>query len=622
MRFNGPLVHTERDAQLLWFGKIGLAIGDDYPRATFPTNRDRGTNNRQLFKPYYRCYTWYLSSKNETVAIPLMTRTLGTKNIGDITVNFLAGLVGAKDKLRHHGGKPKRKETGGWFSWVKRNLTGKGKLSEEEREKVLSEAEELPELGYDDSEDKAGEFIRRTELMEVLDEFTPNNLYEITDKYLFPRYKNNWTFTSLDEGAGKRQYYIDNGFLELKANNTLQKLLDSDKVPELIKHMLEKTRDEANTGNWYVRPKDGENVIGNAMKKGWFELLKRHKKFPDPDDKKKPIDPKKKGKMGEDMKPVSENVRQKFDRYTGQHGTKSGEDMMGSAEAPADEDLCCARIKSYIKMWIGANHESFYDMYEDEIDEDLENITCKELLELIGEDKNLSRRDEFTLAGIQIPLQEQGVMAFLGVEGRGNPKDPDNDTSFWGLYQICVVEQREAHYERRIQPSDESEEYYKDIGMTDEERMEEIVTGEDKKEPRKVGGGTITYQDMSHNEKLRERMWDYEDLQRAKQGKPPIDRYLDDADRGPHGALLDHDLAVPDDEMVLWTSEHNKDCRELKEWLRDRTISIKMKDPDRMSHPTQASDIPVLQLDNTTFIQGIDEIKGYFSSRGARGPSR
>ena len=627
MRFEGPIKHSERDAQLLWFAKIGMVIGDENPRQTFPTNKDRGTNVSKLFKPSYVCYTWFLSAKDsngEIVQIPLVTRTLGTRTIGKVQVKFLAGLTGSKDKLRHHGGQPKRAETKGWFDWVKRFAGKRDQLTEEEKEKLVDEAEDIPELGYDESEDKAGEFIRRTALMEALEEFSPDKMVARTDREYLPYFDNHWTLTSVRAAAGKIQDYLDMGFLELKANNHLKKLLKSDKVPEAVKYMLEKIRDEKNTGNWYIRPVRGENVLDeDKIGKSWYDILKKvpEQIDPDDDDEDEILDREEepRRRLLEESDWTTDKVRERFDRYTGKVAHRGGDESLLGDELVASEDICCARIKKYIEYYIEEDDPGFYNDYADEIKRDLDQLSCEEFVRIL--EKEESGTPPLIIGGITIDQHQQDIVRFLGQEARGDPKDPNNDTSLWGLYQMCVVSQIESKNPRHIiDPSEEAEEYYEDVGMSGEEKakLRRLMGKDPNWQPEKISQGEVTLQEMSHNEKMREKMWDAMDYYRDKKGLPPINRHLDRGDRGPHGSKQDHDLAVADDETVLWTSEWCPACRELKAWMRDRDIKITMKDPDRVSAPGQVKAVPTLQL-GRKFIVGAEKIQKYFEDTGRGG---
>ena len=126
---------------------------------------------------------------------------------------------------------------------------------------------------------------------------------------------------------------------------------------------------------------------------------------------------------------------------------------------------------------------------------------------------------------------------------------------------------------------------------------------------------------MTNNDLIRELYWDALDKYRDKKGLPPIDRKLKDFERGEWGAKENLDLAVADDEMILWSNDGCPACVTLKEWLRDRNITIQIKDPDRQSAPREVNAVPTLQLDASQFIIGEEDIKDYFKKRGMGGRS-
>ena len=632
MKFEGPIKHSERDAQMMWYAKIGILLGDEIPKQSFPTNRQRKTNVDTLFKPSYVCYTWYLTTKNpadEIIKIPLVTRTLGSKTIGKTTIKFLAGLQGAKDRLRHHGGKPKRKETKGWFNWVKRFAGKREELTQEEKEKILDEAEELEELGYDADDDKAAEFIRRTALMEALEEFTPDKATQRTDREYLPFWDNNWTFASVREAAGKIQDYRNMGFLEFKANGHLQKLLKSDKVPEAIKYMLKRIRDEENTGNWYVRAPQGENMIEDDMHKSWYEILKKPPEEVDPEDEDEDEDEDEtttgggKRDLGEELKdPFKDTVREQFDRYTGRPTPQGEKEHIGSREFTSEHDQCCARLKRWIAQWIEHYEPQFYDRFADMVLEDLEEMSCKELADKM-------EGDTLDIAGVNVQIQRKKEMEFLGDEGKGNPQDKSRfdeygqyrGVSMREMWEDCVMLQlipAAGGSTDFLVPEGETEDFYEDM-LSPEEA--ERIRRKFGRNVERVGQGKVTPQEMTNNDLIRELYWDALDKYRDKKGLPPIDRKLKDFERGEWGAKENLDLAVADDEMILWSNDGCPACVTLKEWLRDRNITIQIKDPDRQSAPREVNAVPTLQLDASQFIIGEEDIKDYFKKRGMGGRS-
>ena len=446
---------TERQVQRLWFDKIGKFLGFPESGSTslWPTNAERfggqGTFIYRLFSgdAQFQTKTWlgFGEGLPSSEAIPLMTRTVAdTKD----KVVFFAGLYGAKEAVRSYN------RAGGNF--VNRNVKLEDLVEaykllnpdikpdpvpedqtrledfDEEVSWAKDEIEGFKKPITDEGEIVISDQEKRMELIQLILDLTPDNLFNDTQTDMLGTYGNNWIFAVMSKPTdeyGNVYYnrYVSDGFVPfMEYADDLIKFLDRQITlgnPEFIKinEHFKKIKEEGQFKNaksdaiWMVRPPNNnrqmlemfgayeqlplQKTFFGAIKKSdvnWQNILKAEMAPADgspPDDEDEKEDEydyakPEKEELEDGLKRIKPYARERGDTFIvdGKEETE-GEwknSPLGQQEVVTMnwEDSCCQKLKEdLIKLYTVELDNRKKNIHEDRIRQTISNMSCAELSE-------------------------------------------------------------------------------------------------------------------------------------------------------------------------------------------------------------------------------------------------
>jgi len=446
---------TERQVQRLWFDKIGKFLGFPESGSTslWPTNAERfggqGTFIYRLFSgdAQFQTKTWlgFGEGLPSSEAIPLMTRTVAdTKD----KVVFFAGLYGAKEAVRSYN------RAGGNF--VNRNVKLEDLVEaykllnpdikpdpvpedqtrledfDEEVSWAKDEIEGFKKPITDEGEIVISDQEKRMELIQLILDLTPDNLFNDTQTDMLGTYGNNWIFAVMSKPTdeyGNVYYnrYVSDGFVPfMEYADDLIKFLDRQITlgnPEFTKinEHFKKIKEEGQFKNaksdaiWMVRPPNNnrqmlemfgayeqlplQKTFFGAIKKSdvnWQNILKAEMAPADgspPDDEDEKEDEydyakPEKEELEDGLKRIKPYARERGDTFIvdGKEETE-GEwknSPLGQQEVVTMnwEDSCCQKLKEdLIKLYTVELDNRKKNIHEDRIRQTISNMSCAELSE-------------------------------------------------------------------------------------------------------------------------------------------------------------------------------------------------------------------------------------------------
>ena len=446
---------TERQVQRLWFDKIGKFLGFPESGSTslWPTNAERfggqGTFIYRLFSgdAQFQTKTWlgFGEGLPSSEAIPLMTRTVAdTKD----KVVFFAGLYGAKEAVRSYN------RAGGNF--VNRNVKLEDLVEaykllnpdikpdpvpedqtrledfDEEVSWAKDEIEGFKKPITDEGEIVISDQEKRMELIQLILDLTPDNLFNDTQTDMLGTYGNNWIFAVMSKPTdeyGNVYYnrYVSDGFVPfMEYADDLIKFLDRQITlgnPEFTKinEYFKKIKEEGQFKNaksdaiWMVRPPNNnrqmlemfgayeqlplQKTFFGAIKKSdvnWQNILKAEMAPADgspPDDEDEKEDEydyakPEKEELEDGLKRIKPYARERGDTFIvdGKEETE-GEwknSPLGQQEVVTMnwEDSCCQKLKEdLIKLYTVELDNRKKNIHEDRIRQTISNMSCAELSE-------------------------------------------------------------------------------------------------------------------------------------------------------------------------------------------------------------------------------------------------
>ena len=447
---------NEDQVQKIWYERVGKFLGfpESGANALWPKNSERyggdGTTIWRLFSgdARFQTKTWlgFGEGLQSNEAIPLMTRTVA--DTGDKVV-FLAGVYGINEAMRTYltaGGKEVRrgkplKELVSAYKLLNPNIepdpVPEDQTRLEDFDEEVSWAKDEME-GFKKPITDEGEIVisdqeKRMELMALLQELEPGNLFDETQADILGRYGNNWImlrmFPPKDQYANIHyNKYISNGFVKFDDYaDKLIKFLDRQitlgntgftKINEYFKRIV---KDGPNLGGttggafWMIRPPNNNKQILEMF--GAYEQLPLQKTFfgtikksdvnwqnilkaemapadgspPDDEDEKedeydyaKP----EKEELEDGLKRIKPYARERGDTFIidGKEETE-GEwknSPLGQQEVVTMnwEDSCCQKLKEdLIKLYTVELDNRKKDIHEDRIRQTISNMSCAELSE-------------------------------------------------------------------------------------------------------------------------------------------------------------------------------------------------------------------------------------------------
>ena len=482
---------SERQVQRLWFDKIGKFLGfpESGSKALWPTNAERfggqGTFIYRLFSgdTTFTTKTWmgFGEGLKSSEAIPLMTRTVAdTKE----KVVFFAGLYGAKEALRSYNA------AGGTF--VDRNtkledLVSAYKLANPDIEpdpvaegqtrlddfsddttRAKDEMERFNKPVTDEGELKLTDQEKRMQLMQLVVDLSPPELFDTTQNDVLGTYGNNWIFAVMSKPTdeyGNIYYnrYTSDGFVPFMdyADNLIkffdrQIALGSNdfaKINEYFKKIVEEGqfKDAKTNAIWMVRPPNNnrqllemfgayeqfplQKTFFNTIKKStvdWKSILKAEMAPPQPppddddDEKEKKVRDKfTTNRWGKRI--INKPVRQPSS-YENEDGTIETEGdwkstPLGQRLAVTSnwEDVCCQKLKeNLIKLLTVEIENTGKDIHKDKIERTVLDMHCADLSEYMEpEEIQQSNFHNLRIFGIKIgDLSGRVLEEALGVSGK------------------------------------------------------------------------------------------------------------------------------------------------------------------------------------------------------------
>jgi len=443
---------SEDQIQQVWYDRIGKFLG--FPKsgadALWPKNSERyggdGTTIWRLFSgdAEFKTKTWlgYGDGLQSTVALPLMTRTVADTRKG---VVFLAGLYGVNEAMRSYlekGGKEIKRgkslrDLTSAYKLVNPNIepdpVPEDQTRLEDYDKEVSWAKDEME-SFKKPTTNEGELVisdqeKRMELMLLLEELQPDNLFNTTQTDVLGKYGNtNWIilrmFPPKDKHANIHyDKYVADGFVKFDdyADNLIkfldrqitfghESLIETNKI---FKKIVEEGPSQGGaTGGafWMIRPPNNNKQMMLAL--GQDEQLPLQKTFFSPI-KKSTVNWKNilKSKMSpspppEDDEEEAKKVKDKF--TTNKWGQKiinpsyrrAGDTFIIDGEEVTEgtwkdtplgqrlgvtsnwEDSCCQELKeSLIKLLTVEIKRTNRDIHKDKIRQTVASMHCSELSE-------------------------------------------------------------------------------------------------------------------------------------------------------------------------------------------------------------------------------------------------